>query len=421
MISLRGRMALGFLATALAVVPAPAAVRAARVVAVGDVHGSAEGLSAILRATGLIDRTGAWIAGGGTTFVQLGDFMDRGSGVREVMDLLMSVERGAAAAGSRVHVLLGNHEAMNLLGDTRDVTSEIVASFADAASQARREQAWRRYEKFGTARVRRMGQKAPRVLSRDEWMAEHPLGYLEYRAALTPDGQYGRWLRTRPAIVRIDDTLFVHGGLHPGTAPSTVEHLNKRVEREIRQFDEYRRHLVHRGLILPFFTLQEVIESAVAELQAIVSRPDVELPLTALDRRHLDVLQETTRVGTWMVLDPEGPLWFRGYARWSQAEWTPQVSRLLARFGARRIVVGHTVPPSKLITPRFDGQVFLIDTGMLTSCYEGGRASALEIEGDHVAARYEDREMAPTFTSPMSAADGFTELVCGATRTFTSG
>ncbi len=36
----------------------------------------------------------------------------------------------------------------------------------------------------------------------------------------------------------------------------------------------------------------------------------------------------------------------------------------------------------------FGGGVFLIDTGMLSSFYPGGRASALEIQGDEVTAIY---------------------------------
>ena len=50
-------------------------------------------------------------------------------------------------------------------------------------------------------------------------------------------------------------------------------------------------------------------------------------------------------------------------------------------------MVGHTVPATRRITPRFGGRVWLIDTGMLTGAY-GGRPSALEIRGNTLTAFY---------------------------------
>lgn len=369
---------------------APAAVSTSRIVAIGDVHGTVDRLTAILRTSGLIDETGAWIAGNRATLVQTGDITDRGDSVRAVMDLLMRLEVDAAAEGGRVHVLLGNHEAMNLLGETRDVTPEIFATFADGESENRREDAWLRYEKFGAARLTRLGSGAPPLLGRDEWMAAHPPGSLEYGAAFAPDGPYGRWLRTRPAVLQIGATIFLHGGIHPQMAPSKIEDLNRQVEREIRQFDSYRRHMIDRGLILSFFTLQEVVEAARAELQAIAAARDRGALPNLLDQRHLEVLQDITRVGTWALLNPNGPLWFRGFATWSSAEGAPHVTRLLEKYRARRFVVGHTILSSMRITQRFDSRVFLIDTGMLSTHYKGGRPSALEIAGDRITALYEE-------------------------------
>src|SRR5262245_36336043 len=84
----------------------------AGMVAIGDIHGDLEAFTRSLRAAGLTDASGRWVAGS-TVLVQTGDFLDRGPDVRAVMDRLMSLEAGAAAAGGRVIVLLGNHEVMN--------------------------------------------------------------------------------------------------------------------------------------------------------------------------------------------------------------------------------------------------------------------------------------------------------------------
>jgi hypothetical protein len=78
----------------------------------------------------------------------------------------------------------------------------------------------------------------------------------------------------------------------------------------------------------------------------------------------------------------DGPLWFRGYDQWSEEEGAQQASKLLEAYKATHIVVGHTVQKGGRMRPRFGNKVFLIDTGMLSSYYPGGRPSALEICGD---------------------------------------
>jgi predicted MPP superfamily phosphohydrolase len=120
----------------------PASAQApARIVAIGDIHGSIEGFTSILKVTGLIDSANKWI-GGKAQLMQTGDYVDRGAGTRAVLDLLMALEPQARKAGGRAFALLGNHEVMNLIGETRDATPEIFASFADADSDKRRESAW---------------------------------------------------------------------------------------------------------------------------------------------------------------------------------------------------------------------------------------------------------------------------------------
>ena len=100
-----------------------------RIVAVGDVHGAHDNLITVLRSAGLIDRKKRW-SGGTTHLVQTGDVLDRGDEEREVMDLLMKLEKQARKAGGRVHALMGNHEIQNFLGLFSAVTPKGFEAFA---------------------------------------------------------------------------------------------------------------------------------------------------------------------------------------------------------------------------------------------------------------------------------------------------
>ena len=64
------------------------------------------------------------LGGGEAHLVSLGDLLDRGNDSRAVMDLLMRLQEQAQQAGGRVHVVFGNHEQMNLIGDLRYVSAD---------------------------------------------------------------------------------------------------------------------------------------------------------------------------------------------------------------------------------------------------------------------------------------------------------
>ncbi len=50
----------------------------------------------------------------------------------------MTLERQASAAGGKVHALLGNHEIMNMIAETRDVSPEVFSSFGGETASAPR-------------------------------------------------------------------------------------------------------------------------------------------------------------------------------------------------------------------------------------------------------------------------------------------
>ena len=372
--------------------PAWGATDSFRVVAVGDVHGDLDALVSILQEAAIIDDQRRW-SGGNATLVQTGDILDRGAQDRQVMDLFMELEMQASKGGGRVVVLLGNHEMMNIMGDLRYVAPEVYGSFVDAKSKQRRQKAYQDNVALIKQRAQALG-KPTEITSEFEqqWMEEHPPGFLEYREALKPKGKYGRWLRERPAIVQIADTIFLHGGIHPSLASLKVKEINQRIKDEIRAFDTYTQHMVQEKLILSFFTLNEIVSSAQVE----VERREAE------GGKQDQQLKELLTFGSWLSTHPDGPLWFRGFAQWSEEEGARQLSQLLKAYEAKRFVVGHTIrsllrnigggtPQLPVqIQMRFQGKVFLIDTGMLSSYYQGGQASALEIRDGKFTAIYLD-------------------------------
>ena len=396
----RAFRAVGALLTGLSLLSqAPTAAQrpasSTEIVAVGDIHGAATTLTALLQQVGLLSAAQRW-DGGRTTLVQTGDILDRGSAVRQVMDDLMRLEQEARAADGRVIVLLGNHEGMNLLHNLRDASPSAFDAFRDAQSEKRRAAGYEQYREH--IERRSTDPLAPRLqpVPEHEWLAAHPPGLLEYQAALGPDGIYGRWLRSKDVVVRLGDTLFVHGGLHPDRTES-IRDINRRARDEIARFDTYVEHLVERDVILPFFTFDEVLEAALHELQVWTDRlwPGPPAPgrppvrLSNRDRTHLRILLDLMRINEWSLIDPDGPLWFRGYALWPEDEPTTAALReLLARHDAARLVMGHTISAAHVITQRFGGRAVLIDTGMLSSYYQGGRASALRVTGTQLSPIY---------------------------------
>src|SRR5882672_3959185 len=357
-------------------------------VAIGDVHGDFDDFVGILQRIGLVDKQNHW-TGGKTTFVQTGDLLDRGPKPREVMDLMMALEKEAAQAGGRVVGLLGNHEVMNIMGDLRYVTPVNYASFADGNSEKRQKAAYEEYVKWRGSHASLLAELSqPMELTETEWMARHPAGFVEQREAFSPKGEYGQWLRGHSAVAQIDGIIFLHGGIHPDLAKTKIDAMNNRIREEIKAFDDSKQYLQNEKLLLPFFNFQEINNVLQAEVIA-----ELKSRVPPSNERQAKI-QEFLKHGDWFSVRVDGPLWFRGYDQWNDEEGTAKATKLLEDYKAAHIVVGHTVQKSGRIRPRFGNKIFLIDTGMLSSYYPGGRPSALEICADNkIIALYLDQQV----------------------------
>ena len=246
-----------------------------RIVAVGDLHGDCDAFVKTLRAAKVIDEKENWIAGK-AHLVQVGDVLDRAPDSRKAMDLLIKLEEQAAKAGGHVHALIGNHEAMVLLGDWNYVHPGEIKAFG----------------------------------SRDA-----------YEKAMGPKGKYGKWIRGHNAIIKINDTLFLHAGLKATHAATPRGKLNAAVREHLRKGGQ-----------------------------------------------------------AGLAADPSGPLWYRGNVYRTGEELEADIAAATKAHGVKRIVIGHTVSREG-ITARAGGRVILIDIG-ISDYYRayGGRAGCLVIE-----------------------------------------
>ncbi len=290
-----------------------------RLVAIGDVHGDYGQFVTLLRQAALIDESDDWI-GGEAHLVQTGDVPDRGPDTRKIMDLLEKLEKQARKAKGYVHSLIGNHEAMNVYGDLRYVHPGEFESFRTPRSEKLLDAAWE--AAWSSIKANPPLEGLPdEAAYRMKWFADRPPGWVEHRRAFDPSGEYGKWITRHNVVIKVNDTLFLHGGIGPKFTDWSIEQFNKEAGRAFSDFSS--------------------------------------IPGSVL-------------------VDSEGPLWYRGLAENDEQTEAAHVDALLAKHGVSRIVIGHT-PTVGAVMPRFGGKVIVIDVG-LSAAY-GGRLACLILEG----------------------------------------
>ena len=181
----------------------------------------------------------------------------------------------------------------------------------------------------------------------------------------------------------------MHAGVSPETS-GTFDDINRTAATEIAQWDATLATMVKAQIVPEYCTLPEAVEAAVAELQRISAALQATAhPGDHVTREFVEQLQALLAVGKSSLFEPEGPLWYRGFAQLPETPETSgaQVTALLARFGVDRFVTGHTPSTSGRVVSRFGNRFILIDTGMV---FKGGRASALELQNGRLTAIYSD-------------------------------
>ncbi|HAJ76504.1 MAG TPA: protein-tyrosine-phosphatase [Gammaproteobacteria bacterium] len=301
-----------------------------RIVAIGDIHGDYDHFKEVLTGAGLINRRGNWTAGN-THFVQVGDLSDRGPDTDKIIQHMQKLERQAPRDGGMVHALIGNHEAMNVLGDLRYVhPGEYEALRSRRARRLRDDMYSRHIEQVSASNPEFVADDA----YHDRFNTIYPLGFVEHRIAWSPEGEFGAWVAGHNTVVKINRTLFMHAGISPAVLGMTITDIN--------------------------------------------------------DQIRADLNGESGEVGGLSQTE-EGPLWYRGLARGAEAPVEGHLEAVLEFYDVDRLVLGHT-PGLGTVVPRFDGRVLVIDTGI--SDYYGAHVASLLIEGDDAFTVQADLQLA---------------------------
>ena len=346
-----------------------------RVVAFADVHGAYAELTALLQSVGIVDKSLRW-TGGRTHLVSLGDLLDRGADSRKVMDLLMRLQGEAAAAGGQVHVVLGNHEAMNVLGDLRYVVPGEYAAFAGEELPGHR-------AALRSAWVARNGADSAAAFD-----AKFPPGFFGHRAAFAPEGRYGRWLLGLPVAIVVNDTVFMHGGPSKVLAGLAVQDINLRYRAALGDYLATLAPLEAAQLVQPEDPYAERPALAQQRLATLTSADEVSLA------RLKDAVEKFTAADRNPLIEPDGPNWYRGAALCNECSEADVLDPFLAGIGAKRLVIGHTVARHTRVAARFDGRVVKLDAGMNRAAYSG-RPAALILEQGGARVAYADDRAPP--------------------------
>jgi len=337
-----------------------------RVVAFADVHGAYEDWIAMLKELNIIDEQLNWSAGT-TRLVSLGDLIDRGPGSRAVVELLMKLEGQAARAGGAVHLVLGNHEVMVMTGDLRYVSPAEFAAFADDESRADRDSLYAEYRRFNPG-----GEDAE---VRSSFDMQYPPGFVALRKAYSRDGALGNWLSRQPFIIRVNDKVYMHGGIASSVSEKSIAEINKQIQGELRDYLDSIDALQGAGVMplhVGYFDRLGFLNARAEEFAA--SNPGVRAD-------WFDPLQKVFDAQQYFVFSDDSPNWYRGTAVCHPYSESFNTERFLKRAGAKQLVMGHQ-PTRGKVRERMDGLAIRLDTGMLKSVYKGHASAMVSVGGE---------------------------------------
>ena len=246
-----------------------------KLLAISDIEGNFNAFYSLLVANGVMDKAYNWTYEKGH-LVLIGDFMDRGDNVTQVLWLIYKLEQEAEKKGGQVHFILGNHEILNLQGKTNYVDEKYI----------------------------RLAQKYAQKEDKNA----------AYSKLMSDNQELVKWMKSKNAMEKIGNTLFVHGGISP--------------------------ELVKAGF-------------KIDEINAIIR--------TRLNNGPSN--NELDRQDEKFLLASHGPLWYRGlatpYRNYYKKCTDKEVQKALKHFRVDHIAIGHTI--ANKVSLDFNGRVIRTD------------------------------------------------------------
>ena len=241
------------------------------IAALSDIHGQYDLAVELLKNNKIIDKNLNWNYGKGHLVI-VGDIFDRGDKVNEMLWLVYQLENQAEKKGGKVHFLLGNHEYMVLHQDLRYIN-----------------------EKYKTT---------------------SSLLNLRYDELYSNKTVLGRWLRSKPTMIKINNSVFVHGGIS-------------------KDF-----------LAQQSFNIDEINDV----MRKSIDRTKIEMKSTNFYDQYYG---------------KKSLIWYRGYFNDKLAD--SEISEILNQIQSDHIVVGHC--SNEEVVQLFDGKIYGVDSSIKNGKY----------------------------------------------------
>lgn len=329
-----------------------------KIVAVGDIHGDYDNFVKILKSAGVVDDRLKWAAGK-CHFVQTGDIMDRGDYAKDIMDLLKRLQKEALEAGGKVHILLGNHEEMNITGivfrHPEYVSPKQFASFLPESFRIKMEDDFRRQLPNSSDTGTNSDVSFLDSYYETKWRGLITDENIQKIYVNTFNTDYGRWLLEENVAIKINDVIFAHGGISEKYSNWTLQKINDIMREELNVY----RLAYKRGI--------------------------------------------TPQIKREMLYMPDSPLWNRDFALKDERSYTKVVNKILKNLDANYMVIAHTPPGSPVIPEnqkdevvfrtRFNQKIWMIDTG-IAEYYYGILSYLVYEDGEFFMKEWRDEEHA---------------------------
>ncbi|CRG94889.1 shewanella-like protein phosphatase 1, putative [Plasmodium gallinaceum] len=161
-----------------------------KIVAIGDIHGDIEGLKLILKHSNLIDENDEW-CGENVLLIQVGDILDRGIYGPLIYDYLFDLQKKAVIKNSKIILILGNHEQLNLCGYYNYVNEKETQLFF-----------------------------------------ENNYNYRSF-SFNNKNGNYFKKLIKLPSIVKVNNAIFTHAGISKKMSQFSINLINLKIRLQI--------------------------------------------------------------------------------------------------------------------------------------------------------------------------------------------